>query len=66
MMGHWQAWRIGVTDLTEVRTLIPRKKINAIIKRLNRHGWMDLIIVYQELVERDDYTRTYGGFKRVV
>ena len=37
-----------------------------ILKRLKRHGWRDLIVVYQELVERDGYTRSYGGFKRVV
>ena len=37
-----------------------------IIRRLGRHGWRDLIVVYQELVERDGYTRSYGGFKRYV
>ena len=37
-----------------------------ILKRLKRHGWHDLIVVYRELVERDGYTRSYGGFKRLV
>ena len=37
-----------------------------ILKRLKSHGWRDLIVVYQELIERDGYTRSYGGFKRVV
>lgn len=34
-------------------------------RRLKRHRWTDLILVYQELVERDGYTRSYGGFKRI-
>ena len=37
-----------------------------IVRRLDRHGWRDLIAVYQELVERDGYTRSYGGFKLYV
>lgn len=42
------------------------KETALILKRLKRHGWRDLIVVYQELVERDSYTRSYGDFKRVV
>ncbi len=41
-------------------------EIAVILKRLKRHGWRDLIVVFQELVERDGYSRSYGGFKRVV
>lgn len=41
------------------------EELLAIVRRLRRHGWTDLILVYQELVERDGYTRSYGGFKRV-
>lgn len=40
-------------------------ELAAIVRRLQRHGWKDLILVYQELVEKNGYTRSYGGFKRV-
>lgn len=41
------------------------QELVAIARRLRRHGWKDLILVYQELVEKNGYTRSYGGFKRV-
>ena len=41
-------------------------ELNMIQKRLRRHGWQDIILVYQELIERDGYSRSYGGFKRIV
>lgn len=38
-----------------------------LIRRLaKKHNWTDLILVYQELKERYDYTRSYGGLKRVI
>lgn len=40
-------------------------ELRKIRKRLKRHRWKDLILAYQELVERDGYTRSYGGFKRI-
>ena len=47
----------------------PRKhtddELRKIRRRLKRHKWKDLILAYQELVERDGYTRSYGGFKRI-
>lgn len=36
------------------------------IRRLKKYKWMDLLLAYQELIEKDGYTRAYGGFKRVV
>lgn len=42
------------------------KELKQIRHRLKRHKWKDLILAYQELVERDGYTRSYGGFKRIV
>ena len=30
-----------------------------------KYKWTDLILAYQELIEIDGYTRSYGGFKRV-
>ena len=41
------------------------EELLAIVRRLRRHGWTDLILVYQELVEKAGYRRSYGGFKRV-
>lgn len=38
-----------------------------LIKRLaKKHNWTDLILVYQELKERYNYNRSYGGLKRVI
>lgn len=48
----------------------PRKhteqEIKQIRRRVKKHKWKDLLLAYQELVERDGYTRSYGGFKRIV
>ena len=41
------------------------EELRKIRKRLKRHKWTDLILAYQELVERDGYIRSYGGFKRI-
>lgn len=46
----------------------PRKhtpeEISQIRKRLKKHRWSDLLLAYQEMLERG-YTRSYGGFKRI-
>lgn len=42
------------------------KEIKQIKRRLKRHKWTDLLLAYQELVEKDGYSRSYGGYKRVV
>lgn len=42
------------------------KELKLIKKRLKKHKWNDLILAYQELVEKDGYTRSYGGYKRIV
>lgn len=48
----------------------PRKhteqEIKQIRRRVKKHKWKDLLLAYQELVERDGYTRSYGAFKRMV
>lgn len=41
------------------------KELKQIRHRLKKHHWTDLLLAYQELVEKDGYTRSYGGFKRV-
>ena len=42
------------------------KELRQIRRRVKKHKWQDLILAYQELVEKDGYTRSYGGFKRIV
>jgi len=42
------------------------KEIKLIRRLLKKHNWRDLILVYQELIERYKYTRSYGGFKHLV
>lgn len=39
-------------------------ELKQIRRRLKKHQWKDLILAYQELLEKDGYTRSYGGFKR--
>ena len=41
------------------------RELKQIRHRLKRHKWNDLLLAYQELIERDGYTRSYGGFKRI-
>ena len=40
-------------------------ELKQIRHRLKKYHWTDLLLSYQELVEKDGYTRSYGGFKRV-
>lgn len=40
------------------------QELRQIRRRLKKYKWTDLILAYQELVEIDGYTRSYGGFKR--
>lgn len=38
-----------------------------IIKRLaKKHHWTDILLAYQEAMEKHGYRRSYGGFKRMV
>lgn len=41
------------------------QELKQIRRRLKKHKWTDLLLAYQELCERDGYTRSYGGFKRM-
>lgn len=41
------------------------KELRQIRHRLKKHRWSDLLLAYQELIERDGYRRSYGGFKRI-
>lgn len=41
------------------------KELRQIRRRLKKYKWTDLLLAYQELTERDGYTRSYGGFKRI-
>ena len=69
----WLSRYDGTTVSLEDRSHAPKnsprkhteKELNQIRHRLKLHHWTDLLIAYQELVERDGYARSYGGFKRV-
>lgn len=41
------------------------QELRQIRRRLKKYKWTDLILAYQELIEKDGYTRSYGGFKRI-
>jgi len=42
------------------------EEIGWIRRALKKHQWEDLLLAYQELMERRGYSRSYGGFKRIV
>ena len=42
------------------------QELRQIRRRLKKYKWTDLLLAYQDLIEKDGYTRSYGGFKRVV
>ena len=47
------------------RTHTP-EEIRQIRRLAKKHHWEDLILAYQEMWEKCGYTRSYGGFKRIV
>lgn len=69
----WLARYDGTLASLEDRSHRPRisprshteQELRQIRRRLKKYKWMDLLLAYQELVEKDGYTRSYGGFKRV-
>lgn len=64
--GTWQS----LTDRSRRPHRSPRAHTEAELRHIRRlvkkHHWEDLILAYQELRERYGYTRSYGGFKRIV
>ena len=42
------------------------EEIRQIRRLAKKHNWEDLILAYQEMREKYGYTRSYGGFKRIV
>ena len=69
----WLSRYDGTTASLEDRSHRPKTspkshtelELRQIRRRLKKHKWTDLILAYQELLEIDGYTRSYGGFKRV-
>lgn len=69
----WLARYDGTLASLEDRSHRPRisprshteQELRQIRRRLKKYKWMDLLLAYQELVEKDGYTRSYGGFKRI-
>lgn len=39
------------------------KELKLIRRLAKKHNWTDLILIYQELKERYNYQRSYGGLK---
>ena len=64
----------GTTDSLSDRSHRPHnipkshseKEMKLIRRIAKKHHWTDIILVYQELVERYSYTRSYGGLKRII
>lgn len=42
------------------------KELKLIRRIAKKHNWTDLILIYQELKERYNYQRSYGGLKQVI
>lgn len=42
------------------------KELKLIRRLAKKHNWTDLILIYQELKERYNYQRSYGGLKQVI
>ena len=69
----WLSRYDGTTASLEDRSHRPKTspkshtelELRQIRRRLKKYKWTDLILAYQELVEKDGYRRSYGGFKRV-
>lgn len=70
----WKNRYDGTTDSLEDKShrphSIPRahseQELKLIRRLAKKHKWKDLILVYQELIERYNYKRSYGGLKRVI
>ena len=69
-MSRYDGSLASLDDLSHRPKTSPRshteKELKQIRKRLKKYKWTDLLLAYQELCEKDGYTRSYGGFKRVV
>ena len=64
--GTWQS----VVERSRRPKRSPRahtpEEIRQIRRQAKKHHWEDLILAYQEMREKYGYTRSYGGFKRIV
>ena len=64
--GTWQS----LVDRSRRPHSSPRahtqEEIRQIRRLVKKHRWGELILAYQELREKYVYTRSYGGFKRIV
>lgn len=68
-MGRYDGTTDSLLDRSHKPKTSPRahteQELKQIRHRLKKYKWTDLLLAYQELVERDGYTRSYGGFKRI-
>lgn len=42
------------------------QEIKQIRRCIKKHHWKDILLAYQEMCEKHGYTRSYGGFKRLI
>lgn len=67
--GRWDGTPISLEDRSRRPKSSPRQsgpdELRHVRRVLKKHRWQDLLLAYQELRERWEYTRSYGGFKRI-
>ena len=67
--SRWDGTPASLEDRSRRPKHSPRKhseaEIGSIRRHLKKHRWTDLLLAYQQLRE-NGYTRSYGGFKRIV
>lgn len=69
----WKRWD-GEAASLENRSRRPHRtrgahseqELRTIRRVMKKHRWTDVLLGYQEMVQRHGYRRSYGGFKRVV
>lgn len=68
-LGRYDGTADSLMDRSHKPRTSPRahteQELKLIRRRLKKYKWSDLLLSYQELIERDGYTRSYGGFKRI-
>lgn len=68
-LKRWDGTIDSLMDRSRAPKNRPRKssdeEIRLVRRKLKKYKWKDLILAYQELCEKYNYQRSYGGFKRI-
>lgn len=64
-LARYDGTRGNLEDRSHRPKAFPRSHTEQVCRRLKKYKWSDLLLTYQELVEIDGYTRSYGEFKRI-